>query len=214
MNRLLPQRGKPVNNPTPQQEAEKPKNDGDVIVEAVKLLCDVQPSGYHHHHHRGNTDEQKLKHCGLLLRRCPATKAAVLGTISKCIEKHVKRFSEFKKSLDDMRQSQYNSKNDDNALKSTINELNQLIADSPSYWATELATWAISTVANIGVMLGAQLYPSGNLTEVTSFWMNQDITAKLSHIIVTGVLFDLESNKTSGIMEKLMQQALFHQVSF
>jgi len=217
MNRLLPQRGKPVSNPPVAVEMEKPKNDGDVIVEAVKLLCEINvpSSTYHHHHHRSSTitDEQKLKHCGLLLRRCPATRPAVLGTMSKCIEKHVRRMGEFKKSLDDMRQSQYNAKNDDNALKATIGELHQLVADSPAYWAAELATWAISSVANIGAMLGANLYPSGNLTEVTSFWMNQEITAKLSHIIVSGVLFDLEraDGKSSGIMETLMKQALFHQ---
>ena len=94
--------------------------------------------------------------------------------------------------------------------------MHQLVADSPAYWAAELATWAISSVANIGAMLGANLYPSGNLTEVTSFWMNQEITAKLSHIIVSGVLFDLEraDGKSSGIMETLMKQALFHQVRF
>ena len=59
-------------------------------------------------------------------------------------------------------------------------------------------------------MLGRDLYPQGNLTEVTSFWMSQDITAKLSHIIVSGVLFDLENNQV-GIMEALMKQALYHQ---
>ena len=36
-----------------------------------------------------------------------------------------------------MRQNQYNSKNDDQALKLTITELNQLVIDSPKYWAKE-----------------------------------------------------------------------------
>ena len=127
----MPQRAPRAQPPPPPiVEAEKPKNDGDLIIEgsgleieikkclkfltwlkAVKLLCDTAPS--YHHHHRPVTDEQKLKNCGLLLRRAPATRKAVLGTISKCIEKHVKRLPDFKKNLDDMRQTQYNSKGDD-----------------------------------------------------------------------------------------------------
>ena len=58
-------------------------------------------------------------------------------------------------------------------------------------------------------MLGT-LYPSGNLAEVTQFWLNQEVTAKLSHIIVSGILYDLD-NGNFGIMDTLMKEALIHQ---
>ena len=95
------------------------------------------------------------------------------------------------------------------ALKATITELNQLVVDSPKYWAKELAVWAVGTLAGIGSMLGP-LYPPGNLAEVTQFWLNQEVTAKLSHIIVSGILYDLD-NGDFGIMDVLMKEALLHQ---
>ena len=64
------------------------------------------------------------------------------------------------------------------ALKATITELNQLVVESPKYWAKELAVWAVGTLAGIGSMLGS-LYPQGNLAEVTQFWLNQEVTEKL-----------------------------------
>ena len=95
------------------------------------------------------------------------------------------------------------------ALKATITELNQLVVESPKYWAKELAVWAVGTLAGIGSMLGS-LYPQGNLAEVTQFWLNQEVTAKLSHIIVSGILYDLD-NGNFGVMDALMKEALVHQ---
>ena len=40
-----------------------------------------------------------------------------------------------------------------------------------------------------------------SLIEVTQFWMDQEVTSKLSHIIVSGVLYGHDSND-HRVMEK------------
>ena len=126
--------------------------------------------------------------------------------MTKCIEKNIQRLPIFKKSLDEIRQREYNSKADDAALKQTLSDLNELISESPEFWSAELAVWAIKTIAGLGNLLGTNYYPMTSLIETTQFWMDQEVTSKLSHIIVSGILYGLDNNKTL-IMERLVQEA-------
>ena len=80
-------------------------------------------------------------------------------------------------------------------------KLHKLIQEAPQFWSYELTIWAINTLANIGNILGPERYTNNSLIEVTQFWMDQEVTSKLSHIIVSGVLYghDFEDHR---IMEK------------
>ena len=125
--------------------------------------------------------------------------------MTKCIETNIRRLPVFKKNLEELRQRDYNNKGDEIALKQTLSDLNTLIGESPEYWSIELAIWAINTIAGLGKLLGSH-YPKTSLIETTQFWMDQEVTSKLSHIIVSGILYGLDNNKTK-IMEILVQQA-------
>jgi hypothetical protein len=156
--------------------------------------------------HSRSSDEQKLKQCILLLRKAPSARKAVLEIMTKCIETNIRRLPIFKKNLEELRSQRgdYNNKGDEIALKQTLSDLNSLIGESASYWSIELAIWAISTIAGLGKLLGSH-YPKTSLIETTQFWMDQEVTCKLSHIIVSGILYGLDNN--DKIMEILIQQA-------
>ena len=99
-------------------------------------------------------------------RRAPATRKAVLETISKCVEKSILRLPQFKKSLDDLRSRDYSKDGgarDDAILKSTISELHKLITEAPQFWSYELTIWAINTLANIGNILGPDRFTNHRL---------------------------------------------------
>ena len=52
-----------------------------------------------------------------------------------------------------------------------------------------------------GTGSGAHFELKKSLIEVTQFWMDQEVTSKWSHIIVSGVLYGHESND-HRVMEK------------
>ena len=73
--------------------------DGECVSEAARVLIEST------HPNSRITDEIRLKNCLLLLKKAPSTRAAVLDTISRCIERNVMRLPIFKDSMEEMRRN-------------------------------------------------------------------------------------------------------------
>ena len=86
------------------------------------------------------------------------------------------------------------------SLKNILSELNLLMVNSPKNWAAELTRWAIQTISKVGQSLKhSNKYPNTGLIETTQFWIDQEIPSKLSNLIVSGILYDLECDRCDGV---------------
>ena len=82
-------------------KSRSPRPETENVVEAVRVLIGSVQAAYANN---PVPDEKLLKNCILLLRRAPATRNAVLDTISACIERNVLRQPQFRDgSVEEMR---------------------------------------------------------------------------------------------------------------
>jgi len=68
-------------------------------------------------------------------------------------------------------------------------------------WIQRNFDYATFGSIHVGKILKGSRKSKISLIEVTQFWMDQEVTSKLSHIIVSGVLYGHDSND-HRVMEK------------